>query len=151
MTAKIVEVLAKILEALSNNYSLEEVNTSLSKDKAFDKQTVSTAFSWVLDKRLANLPLSQNKNIKNNSIRILSEEEKELLGLENYKYLTHLLAVGLLRDVDLDLILEQVALYPGDVITKDEINWLILFSLVGFDENILPGSRVLLYSSDTIN
>ncbi|MGE5400897.1 MAG: DUF494 family protein [Ignavibacteriales bacterium] len=152
MTAKIVEVIAQILDALSKNYSLEEVNKKLSSDKNFDKQTVSTAFSWIYDKKLTNNYFKKsikNKEIK--SFRFLTEEEKEVLGVENYDYITHLINVGLLKLSDLDNILEQITLFPGDKISKEEINWLILFSLVDLNESIPPGSRVLLYSSDTIN
>lgn len=152
MTAKIVEVIAQILDALSKNSSLEEVNKKLSHNKNFDKQTVSTAFSWIYDKKLTNNYFNnsiKNKEIK--SFRFLTEEEKEILGVENYDYITHLINVGLLKLTDLDNILEQVTLFPGDKISKEEINWLILFSLVDLNESIPPGSRVLLYSSDTIN
>ncbi|HEX2868007.1 MAG TPA: DUF494 family protein [Ignavibacteriales bacterium] len=152
MTAKIVEVIAQILDALSKNSSLEEVNKTLSHNKNFDKQTVSTAFSWIYDKKLTNNYFSnsiKNKEIK--SFRFLTEEEKEILGVENYDYITHLINVGLLKLTDLDNILEQITLFPGDKISKEEINWLILFSLVDLNESIPPGSRVLLYSSDTIN
>jgi uncharacterized protein Smg (DUF494 family) len=152
MTAKIVEVLAEILEALGKNYSLEEVNNRLCKDSNFDKQTVSTAFSWILDKKLANASLNINKKRKKlKSHRFLTDEEKDILGSDNYNYIIHLINVGLLKVKDLDTILEQISLYPSERISKEEINWLILFSLVDFDESILPGSRFLLYTSDTIN
>jgi uncharacterized protein Smg (DUF494 family) len=81
----------------------------------------------------------------------LTDEEKDILGSENYNYIIHLINVGLLKVKDLDTILEQISLYPSERISKEEINWLILFSLVDFDESILPGSRFLLYTSDTIN
>jgi hypothetical protein len=71
MTAKIVEVLAEILEALGKNYSLEEENNRLCKDSNFDKQTVSTAFSWILDKKLANASLNINKKRKKLKPQIL--------------------------------------------------------------------------------
>ncbi|MEI7812290.1 MAG: DUF494 family protein [Ignavibacteria bacterium] len=152
MTAKIVEVLAKILEALGNNYSLEEVNKKLSKDKRFDMQTLSVAFSWLYDKKLANGSHNIfNKDQKLSSFRFLTEEEKEVIGIENYNYIIHLINVGLLKMPDIDAILAQIAFYPGNKISKEEINWLILFSLVDFGETVLPGSRFLLYSSDTIN
>lgn len=152
MTAKIVEILAEILEALGKNYSLEEVNNRLSKDKNFDKQTVSTAFSWIYDKKLANAGLNlRKKHKKLKSYRFLTEEERDILGSDNYNYIVHLINVGLLQTKDLDTILEQISMYPGERISKEEINWLILFSLVDFDESILPGSRFLLYTSDTIN
>jgi uncharacterized protein Smg (DUF494 family) len=51
----------------------------------------------------------------------------------------------------LEMTLEQIMMYPKETITKDDINWIILISLIDFNSDILPGSRVLLYSSDTIN
>jgi uncharacterized protein Smg (DUF494 family) len=149
MTAKFVEILAKILEGLGQNYSLEEVNKKLLKEKSINKQVISAAFSWLYDKRL-NRTNEQNKvNLKN--FRLLSSEEKDFLGIDNYNYISHLINVGLLNSSDIDSILDQLYLYPGENITKEEINWIILFSLVDFSENVPPGSRFLLSSSDTIN
>lgn len=151
MAAKIVEVLARILDGLNKNFSLEEVNLSLVKNKEYDRQTVGVAFSLVYDKVLSN-KLNPKKRKKNsNNFRILSEEEKEILGIENYNYLMHLFNVGLINSIDVETILEQVGLYPENTITKEDINWIILISLIDFNSEILPGSRILLYSSDTIN
>ncbi len=151
MTAKIVEVLTKILEGLNQNNSLEEVNDRLKLNQEFDSQTLSAAFSLIYDKVLIN----KSKNaggIKNRKdFRILTEEEKEILGNQNYNYLMHLLNVGLIDAFDLDVIIEQLSYSVGETVSKEDINWIILFSLVEFDSEILPGSRVLLYSSDTIN
>jgi uncharacterized protein Smg (DUF494 family) len=149
MTTKFVEVLAKILEGLGQDYSFEEVNNRLLKEKTINKQTISAAFSWLYDKKLNKIS-NQKKSISK-KIRFLNHEEIDLLGIENYNYIIHLINVGLLNSSDLDSILDQLFLYPGENITKEEINWIILFSLVDFSEDVLPGSRFLLYSSDTIN
>lgn len=151
MPTKIVEVLAKILDGLNKNFTLEEVNLSLVKNKEFDQQTVGVAFSLVYDKVLSNkLNPKKRKKISNN-FRILSEEEKDSLGLENYNYLMHLYNVGLITSTDVETILEQVGLFPDNTVTKEDINWIILISLIDFNSEIPPGSRILLYSSDTIN
>lgn len=151
MAAKIVEVLAKILDGLNKNFSLEEVNLSLVKNKEFDRQTVGVAFSLVYDKVLSNKLNPKKRKKSSNNFRILSEDEKEILGIENYNYLMHLYNVGLINSIDVETILEQVGLYPENTITKEDINWIILISLIDFNSEILPGSRILLYSSDTIN
>lgn len=151
MATKIVEVLAKILDGLNKNSSLEEVNLSLIKSKEFDQQTVGVAFSLVYDKVLSN-KLSPKKRKKDSSkFRILTEEEKDALGIENYNYLMHLSNVGLISSADVENILEQVGLFPENTVTKEDINWIILISLIDFNSEIPPGSRILLYSSDTIN
>ena len=151
MATKIVEVLAKILDGLNKNFTLEEVNLSLVKSKEFDKQTVGVAFSLVYDKVLSNKLNPKRKKRVSNNFRILTEEEKEALGMDNFNYLMHLFNVGLIASVDVETILEQVGLFPDNTVTKEDINWIILISLIDFNSEILPGSRILLYSSDTIN
>ncbi|PKL81477.1 MAG: hypothetical protein CVV24_15045 [Ignavibacteriae bacterium HGW-Ignavibacteriae-3] len=152
MTSKIVEVLAKILEGLGNNSTLEEVNRSLMKSKQFDKQTLGIAYSLIYDKVLSKkmLSLKGESDIKK-GFRFLSDSEKETLGVENYSYLLHLINVGLLEAENFEIILDQIAIFPDSRVTRREINWIILLSLVEFDSEVLPGSRMLLYSSDTVN
>lgn len=151
MATKIVEVLAKILDGLNKNSTLEEVNLSLIKNKEFDQQTVGVAFSLVYDKVLSNKLNPRKRKKQSNNFRILTEEEKEALGIENYNYLMHLYNVGLITPVDVETILEQVGLFPENTVTKEDINWIILISLIDFNSEIPPGSRILLYTSDTIN
>ncbi len=153
MTEKIVEVLAEILERLKKNSSLEEVNKVLSKNKRFDEQTLSAAFSLVFDKVLTQRIVkgSKKNNPNKSNFRLLTDEEKEVIGIENYNYILHLYNVGLLDYLDFEMILEQIMLFPSESITKDDINWTIFISLVDFNAEILPGSRLLLYSSDNIN
>lgn len=151
MTAKIVEVIARILDGLNNNISLEEVNNQLAIDKEYDKQTVSAAFSLVYDKVLTSKIVKDKSNSQTQNIRLLTEEEKDVLGIDNYNYLLKLWKIGLVDSADLEIILEQLMLFPSDSINREDINWIILVSLVEFNSKILPGSRILLYSSDTIN
>ncbi len=152
MTAKIVEVLARILEGLKDNYSLEEVTRIINANTDFDDQTVSAALGLVFDKFLTNkLALHRKHSFSSRGFRILSVEESTIIGTENYNYIQHLINVGLLNPLDVDLLVEQMTMFPEEKVSKDDINWIILFSLVDFDAEVLPGSRVLLYSSDTIN
>ncbi len=151
MNAKIVEVLTKILEGLDKNYSLEEVTSKLKIGKDFDDQIVSAAFSLVLEKLLL-----KKTNLKNNigyekNFRVLTIDEINAFGIENYNYIQHLVNIGLLAPLDVELLTEQVRIYPEEKISKDDINWIILFSLIDLESEVLPGSRVLLHSSDTIN
>lgn len=153
MTAKIVEVLAQILDYLNNkDVSLDEISKRLCSQKEFDKQTVSAAFSLVYDKVLSK-KVAKNKiqTRKNKDFRVLSDDEKEILGIENCNYLVYLLNVGLIGTNDFELILEQILMFPYNTISKEDINWLVFISIIEFNADILPGSRVLLNSSDTIN
>lgn len=151
MTGKVVEALAKILEGLNNNSSLEEVSIQLKKHKDFDQATISAAFSLIFDKVLSKKIEKREKSSPNSRFRMLTEEEKEFIGINNFNYITYLINIGLMDALDLEMILEQIMMYPDDSITRNDINWIIMISLIEFDLEIPPGSRVLLYSSDTIN
>ena len=152
MTSKLVDVLAKILEGLSNNSSIEEISKVLVKNNQYDKNLLSAAFSLVYDKILLRKSLKElSVNEKPKSARILSEEEKDFLGLDNYNYLLHLINVGLIDSSNLEAILSQIYLFPEMRVTRKEINWIILLALVEYDSELLPGSRSLIYSSDTVN
>jgi|GEM_PF-408637 len=154
MTPKIVEVLTIILETLHKKKSLEEVNKILNKNDEIDKKTLSIAFSIVYDKVLTNKQ-SQKVKIKEKEkqkkFRLLTEEEKDILGPDNHNYLLHLINIGLLTVKDVEQILEQIMIFPETRISKDEINWIILISLVELHPSLLPGSRMSLFSTDTIN
>ncbi len=81
MTAKIVEVLAKILEGLKDNYSIEEVTKHLNLNKDFDEQTVSAALGLVFDKFLTNrLVLHKEGTTNTKSFRLLTNDEISIIG-----------------------------------------------------------------------
>jgi len=152
MTSKIVDVLAKILEGLSNNSSIEEVSKRLINSKKYDEKLLSAAFSLVYDKILLRTSIKKlDTQFSQKSTRFLSEDEINFIGIENYNYLLHLINVGLIDSSNLEAILSQISLFPELRVTRKEINWIILLSLVDFDSELLPGSRFLLYSSDTVN
>ena len=151
MNSKVVEVLAQILDGLNKNFSLEDVNSKINKENRFDKQTVSAAFSLVYDKILTNSGEKIKSDSKNINFRLLNEEELEMVGIEYYDYLMHLQNIKLLDSDDIEMLIEQILLFPNQTLSYEDINWMILVSLVEYNTKILPGSRVTLYSSDKIN
>lgn len=151
MTSKIVDILAKILEALNKDLSLDEIGQKLSKSKEFDEKALNAAFALLYDKlihkKTEKLILNDTK-----SIRHFSQEEIDLLGVENYNYLLHLFNLGLIDRDNLEAILYQITLFPDLKVSKREINWMVILSLTeNNSSNLLPGSRILLNSSDTVN
>lgn len=151
MKPKVVEVITHILEALSNNVSLEELNQSLLKSKEYDQQTIGIAFSLIYDKIFLKKKKELGKKKRNRSIRILSEDEMEILGVDNYNYLLHLSNLGLIDSDNFENLLEQINYFPENKLTRKEINWMILASLIDIDSDIPPGSRLHLFSSDSVN
>ena len=117
MKPKVVEVITHILESLNNNVSLEELNQSLLKSKEYDPQTIGIAFSLIYDKIFLKKKKDSKDNNRKKSIRILSEEEMENLGIDNYNYLLHLSNLGLIDADNFENLLEQINYFPENKLT----------------------------------
>lgn len=152
MIGELVKILEKIAKGINNNYSFEEVESSINNESKIDKIAAAAAYSWIYEKFLMNF--FRNKEMKENisgGLRVLSDDELSKIGLNNYNYLLHFYNVGLLNNGELEMIIDQIVLFPEGAISKENINLLILSVFLDLDSVSPPGSRYLLYSSDTIN
>ena len=152
MVTEIVEVLAKITELKNKNISEEEIAETIQRESTYNKNVIAAAYSWLHEKYNQNYYLRLNRNSsESKSLRILSHEEGQQIGLKNYNYLLHFYNIGLLTNNDLEEIIEELKLFPEDAIEIENINLLILSMFLDLDRLTLPGSRHLLYSTDKIN
>ncbi len=147
MKAKIVEILQIILEEMHESRSLEDINLSLAKE--MDKDAVNVAFSLLFDKIIYKREYMESGD-NNSSFRVASEEEILNMGVDNYNYLLYLFNLGIFDNEDFNVIMEQIDFYPRSVLTREDINLIVLFSLMD-DAEMIPGSRFFLNTSDKIN
>ncbi len=147
MKAKIVEILQIILEEMHESKSLEDINLSLAKE--MDKDAVNVAFSLLFDKIIYKREYMESGD-NNSSFRVASEEEILNMGVDNYNYLLYLFNLGIFDNEDFNVIMEQIDFYPRSVLTREDINLIVLFSLMD-DAEMIPGSRFFLNTSDKIN
>ena len=152
MVSEIVEVIIKVFEGIKKENSPSDVEKLLPTGVIYHKNIIPAAFSWIYDKSVRdNLRNKEFSIAAESGFRILSSEEKSMLGVDIEKYLMHLYSIGLLKSNDIDKIVEQVQLFPENAKNLDNINLLILSLFFDTDKKSLPGSRYILYSSDTVN
>lgn len=147
MKAKIVEILQIILEEMHESRSLEDINLSLAKE--MDKDAVNVAFSLLFDKIIYKREYMESGD-NNSSFRVATEEEILNMGVDNYNYLLYLFNLGIFDNEDFNVIMEQIDFYPRSVLTREDINLIVLFSLMD-DAEMIPGNRFFLNTSDKIN
>ena len=147
-----VKILTKIVDGISKEHSFEEVDAALKREQIYIESAVSAAYSWFFDKLLANKlqALSDPKSIRN-GVRFLSEDEISLIGVENYNRLLKLVQVGFLNPEDIEMFIENVRFFPIENLQSEDITLILLASLFDIDKSMLPGSRTILYLSDTIH
>ncbi|MFA4924048.1 MAG: DUF494 family protein [Ignavibacteriaceae bacterium] len=151
MRNRLAEVLSKLLDGLAKENTLEQVEVKLLKKRKYDKTVVATAYSWIYDKINANQYGHKTRQSISKGMRIFSEDEMHVIGMKNYNRLLKLYNIGLLTNSDLDGIMEQIFFFPEFPLSEDEMNFLILNSIIDVDKLSIPGSRKLLYLSDKIN
>ena len=152
MTGDLVDILEKLVQAINNDYSFEEVELFINFEDKVNKTVIAAAYSWIYEKLLREY--YQKKELKSDpskSVRILSEVEISAIGLHNYDYILHFYNLGLINNNEFDMIIDQIKLFPEESRSIENLNMLILSVFLDLDDISTPGSRYLLYSSDTIN
>jgi uncharacterized protein Smg (DUF494 family) len=152
MVTEIVNLLTDIFENLDHTSSLDKAINEISTKERYDRNVLATAFSWIYEKTIRDIDeVTIHSELVTSSKRIFSEEEKTVFGTDNFNYLLHLNNIGLLTTIDLELIIEELKLFPQELINTESINVIIISLFLEVNTLTLPGSRLLLYSSDTIN
>jgi hypothetical protein len=145
MISEIVDVLAELVQRMNKTRVKDDAGVLL--QIKYDKTIVAAAYSWIYEKNIR-----ENKDLKYHSeIRMLSDDETRFIQLDNYNHLLHFYNIGLITGYELNSIIEKILLLPEEQITTDNINLFILALYLDTDDTALPGSRILLNSSDTIN
>ncbi len=148
MNQKVIDILTVIAESWRESKTFDEIMRILKEEKTVDENNVNVAFSLFFEKVLSR---KETETPEASGLRIFSEDEKQIIGKENYNYLLKLLHLNIITVLELELIIERIMDFPEDTVDKEDINWMTLFALTELPNNVLPGSRMDLFSSDKIN
>ncbi len=148
MNEKIIDALRIITQGWKSSKTFDEILGALSKEIT-DEGSVTVAFTIFFERLISRQIEEESSEI---AFRVLSEYERNRIGTENHSYLLKLLNLGVITVYEMEMVLDQVISVPEDIaLTKEDINWMVLFALTEISDNILPGSRLALFSSDKIN
>jgi len=152
MLSKIVDALVKVREKINEENIKEENLEKLKLEEIYNKNIVAAAYSWIYEKNQREKALAKKLPIQHQKgIRIPSGKEIRAIGINNYDYLLHFYNIGLLTHLEFDYILDELKTLPIESINIDQINVLLLSLYLDLECLTLPGSRLMLHSSDTIN
>ncbi len=151
MLTDIVEILSVMVKEARNKCSFEEAAVSIVKEEKYDENLVAAAFSWIVEKVQRDLIINDDPIANSKSLRFFSDDEIAALGKESYEYLLYFYYSGILTEEDLDIIIDQVRVFSNDSNNIEKVKTILLYLFLELDNHSLPGSRHLLFSSDTIN
>jgi uncharacterized protein Smg (DUF494 family) len=150
MRNDIVEIFTDIIDTMDEKADYKYLRKKLNKKS--NRGVAATAYSWIFDKILATRFSGEIADIeKEKNFRSFSPAELNYIGSENANFLLKLFHLGFITKKELEIVIDQLKVFPEGELLKEHISWLVLSSFFELNNVTLPGSRLLLYSSDTIN
>lgn len=148
---KIIEIIVFLLSELKNNKQLADVDIDNLSKLGYTQNEINTAFSWVYSKIYAGEKIFLDENSDTRSQRFLHDTEQNIISAEAYGYLVQLKELGLINNMDIDLIIDKIMVSSYSSISKDEMKSIIASYLLDIEEMNDANSRVMINLNDTIH
>lgn len=148
---KIIEIIVFLLSELKNNKQLADVDIDNLATLGYTQNEINTAFSWVYSKIYAGEKIFLDEKSDTRSQRFLHDTEQNIITPEAYGYLVQLKELGLINNMDIDLIIDKIMVSSYSSISKDEMKSIIASYLLDIEEMNDANSRVMINLNDTIH
>lgn len=152
MQEKIVEILVYLISELRKNTPIADIDLSVLSQKGYSTTEISTAFNWLFEKvNHGDAMITDTAESSPHSHRVLHEAERMVIGAEAYGYLIQLRELGLINDLDIEVLIDRIMMSGYVSITVEEIKLLVVGLLMENDDSMNFGSRKMLHGNDTIH
>lgn len=148
---KIIEIIVFLLSELKNNKQLAEVDIENLAKLGYTQNEINTAFSWVYSKIYAGEKIFLDEKSDTRSQRFLHDTEQNVISSEAYGYLVQLKELGLINNMDIDLIIDKIMVSSYNAISREEMKSIIASYLLDIEEMNDTNSRIMINLNDTIH
>lgn len=107
MYERVVEIILFLMDELRSKKHLNEVDVSLLSRNGYTQSEISTAFSWLFDRIAVGREVLPQPE-EGHSFRILHDIERMVITPEAFGYLLQFHHLGLLRNADLEVVIEKL-------------------------------------------
>ncbi|MFA6542025.1 MAG: DUF494 family protein [Bacteroidota bacterium] len=152
MQEKIVEILVYLISELRKNTPIGDIDLSILSQRGYSTTEISTAFNWLFEKvNHGDAIITDTAPSSPHSHRVLHEAERLVISSEAYGYLIQLRELGLINDLDIEVLIDRVMMSGYATVSIDEIKLLVVSLLMENDDSMNFGSRKMLHGNDTIH
>lgn len=151
MQEKIIEIIVYILNEMRNSKHLNEIDIKgLNKDGYTDAE-INTAFAWIFSKIESGEKLFTESAEYTKSHRFFHNTEKSILSTEAMGYLIQMKELGIITDLDEELIIDKIFMAGYQKADVEEIKLLISTLLFDFEDKTNSINRLVLQNNETIH
>ncbi|MCX6164171.1 MAG: DUF494 family protein [Ignavibacteriae bacterium] len=151
MQDKVIEIIVYILSEIKEIKQLNEIDVNSLSDKGYSDTEINTAFAWIFSKLDEGELIFKDENENTKSHRMFNLVENKIFTVDAKGYLLLLRELGLLNDLDIDLVIERVLLSGFQKIDISELKKFIASFILNSDSKSDILSRMILQNNDTIN
>jgi len=152
MQEKIVEILIYLIGEIRKNTPITDIDLSVLSQRGYSTTEISTAFNWLFEKisHGENI-VTETGEISSTSHRVLHDAERMVITSEAYGYMIQLRELGLISDMDIEVIIDRIMMSGYPTVDGEEIKSHVAALLAENDDSLNGGSRTMLNGKDTIN
>ncbi len=147
---KIIEIIVYLLSELKIKKQLADVDMENLAKLGYTQNEINTAFSWVYSKIYAGEKVFLEPKTDTKSYRFLHDAEQNIIFADAYGYLIQLKELGLINNLDIDLIIDKIMVSSYNIVSKEEMKSIIASYLLDLDEMNDKNSRIMININDTI-
>jgi len=151
MQDKVIEIIVYILSEIKEIKQLNDININSLTDKGYSDSEINTAFAWIFSKLDEGELIFKNEIVKTRSHRFFNIAENKIFSVDAKGYLLLLRELGLLNDLDIDLVIERVILSGYQKINITDLKKFISSFILNTENKSDVLSRMILQNNDTIN
>jgi uncharacterized protein Smg (DUF494 family) len=148
---RIIEIIVYLLNELQDNKQLSDVDFDALSKLGYTQNEINTAFGWIYSKMYLGEKVFTTDKSVTQSHRVLHEVEKNIISPESQGYLIQLKELGLLSDMDIEVIIDKIMVSGFPKISLDEIKAFIASYLLDLEDMTNTNRRIMLNTNDTIN
>lgn len=156
---RVMEIVLYLVGEMRRNKQLADIDLKKLSDRGYSESEVSTAFTWLVDKIMvaghqAELtPMAAQKAFETagrSPFRIYHELELSILDQDARGYLMQLRELGLLKDAEMELLIDRLWLVGAQQIALEDVREMTANLIFDFNDSSRLGSRLMLSLTDRV-
>ncbi|MEO8209018.1 MAG: DUF494 family protein [bacterium] len=151
MQEKIIEIIVYILSEISDSKHINEIDLKKLNRDGYTDAEINTAFAWIFTKMDPGEKLFSQSTSASKSHRFFHSAERSILSTEAMGYLIQMKELGIISDLDEELIIDKVFLSGYQKAGVSEIRLIISSVLFDFEDKTNSLNRLVLQNNETIH
>ncbi len=151
MHNRIIEIIVQLVSQLHGSNDINEAVFRTLASEGYTTSEISTACSWLEDRKEFSGIDSGHALGETTSLRVLTPEERACLSTAAEGYLHQMLQLGLITNEHVEMVLHECLYKRGNNVESAELKTIIARVIFNASSGKEPGSRSMLYGTDTVH